>query len=109
MKVHGVIRGMSQHYANGLERVYIAVDRRMADDLPHQDHRRIEITLIVGNRRHRIGIRTTPPDPYVWIGPYLDDGTPKLAEVLEAEGYSKNQRVLLDIEGNILRLSPEQG
>ncbi len=107
VKVQGVIRGMSQYYASGAERLYIAVDRRMADGLPHQDHRRIEVTLIIGSRQHRIGIRTTPPDPYVWIGPYLDDGTPKLAEVLKAEGYVRNQRVLLDVEGDTVRLNPD--
>jgi len=34
MKAHGVICGMSQSYADGLERLYIAVDRRAADGLP---------------------------------------------------------------------------
>jgi hypothetical protein len=107
MIVHGVIRGMSLYYANGLERIYIAVDKGMAGDLPHQDHQRIEVILLVGKRRHRVGIRTTPRDSYVWIGPHLDDGTPKLAELLEEEGFTKNQRVLLHVESNTVRLTAE--
>ena len=73
----------------------------------YQDHERIELTLIVGSRRHRVGIRTTPRDRYIWIGPDLDHGTPKLAQGLKAEGYSRHQRVVLALEGSTLRLSPQ--
>jgi len=33
----GQVRGLSQFYANGLERMEIVIDRRNASPLPYQD------------------------------------------------------------------------
>ncbi len=44
----GHIRGLSQHYADGLERMEIWIDRNLAISLPHCDNQRISVTLKIG-------------------------------------------------------------
>ena len=44
----GQVRGLSQFYADGLERMEIAIDRRNAALLPYKDNVRIPIKLCMG-------------------------------------------------------------
>jgi hypothetical protein len=106
MDVSGKVRGVSLRYADGRERMYIAIDKREAGPVPHQDHARIEVDLVIGTHTYRAGIRTTPKDPYVWIGADLDQRTIRLVDVLEDAGFSKNQPVLLRVEGNRIHVLP---
>ncbi len=109
MKVFGKVTGMSQFYKDGLERMYIEVKKREASSLPYEDDRRVAIDLVIGNERYRAGVRTTPSYPSVWISPDLNDGTPKLAEVLVEAGFRKNQSVILEVEGQTVRVTPSPG
>ena len=106
MQVPGKVRGVSLYYADGKERMYIAIDRRVAGTVPHEDGRRVEVDLTIGTRVYRAGIRTTPADRYVWIGADLDGGSVRLIDVLEDASFTKNQSVVLVVEGNRVRLLP---
>ena len=106
MNVPGKVIGLSQYYKSGLERMEIWIDKLNADPLPYQDHRRVEVHLYIGEQQYRAGLRATPKNTYVWISPDLNNGTPKLAEVLQAKGFTKNQSVVLEVEGKSIHLFP---
>jgi len=106
---HGHVRGLSQFYADNLERVEILIDKRHAAPLPYKDNTRIPITLRVGNEQYDAGIRSTPKLPVVWISPDLRDNKGKkvsLAHVVMSNGFTKNQRIYLDVDGSIVSVLP---
>jgi hypothetical protein len=105
----GHIRGLSQHYADGLERMEIQIDKRRAAPLPFQDNLRIPIRLHVGSEQYQAGIRATPKLSVVWVSPDLRDSHGRkisLARVLTSNGFEKNQRVSLEVEGGVVTLVP---
>jgi hypothetical protein len=106
---HGHIRGLSQFYVDGLERMEIAIDRRNAAPLPYQDNLRIPITLQVGTEQYEAGLRATPNMPVVWISPDLRDNhgnKVSLARVLTNNGFTRNQRIHLEVNGHVVTLFP---
>ena len=60
---HGHIRGLSQFYVDGLERMEIWIEKRHAAPLPYHDNTRTPITLRVGNEKYDAGLRTTRTCP----------------------------------------------
>lgn len=106
----GYIRGLSQFYADGLERMEIWIDKKLASSLPHRYNQRTSIILMIGEKSYNAGIRSTPANEYVWICPDLTDELARkmgsLARALTNNGFQKNQRVSLDIEGNKIRIAP---
>ena len=105
----GHIRGLSQHYADGLERMEIWIDRNLANSLPNRDNQRISISLKIGETIYHAGIRSTPANVYVWICPDLINEFGKrvsLASVLANNGFLKNQTVKLDVVGKIVEIKP---
>ena len=103
------IRGLSQYYVDGLERMEIVIDKKTASPIPYQDRLRIPIKLKVGGQHYDAGIRTTPNMSVVWISPDLRDNQDKkisLARVLINNGFSKNQKVRIELEGNVITISP---
>lgn len=106
---HGHIRGLSQFYADGLERMEIWIDKRQAAPLPYRDNTRIPITLKVGNEQYEAGLRSTPKLAVVWISPDLRDNhgsKVSLARVIINHGFSKNQRIYLEVDGSVVNLLP---
>jgi hypothetical protein len=106
---HGHIRGLSQFYVDGLERMEIAIDRRNAAPLPYQDNLRIPIKLQVATEQYEAGLRATPNMPVVWISPDLIDNHGNkviLARVLTNNGFTRNQRVHLEVNGHVVTLFP---
>ncbi len=106
---HGHVRGLSQFYADGLERMEIMVDKRHAAPLPYQDNLRIPITLKIGHEQYKAGLRTTPKMSVVWVSPDLRDENGNkisLAHVLTNNGFSKNQKVYLEVDGHFVDLLP---
>ena len=106
---HGHIRGLSQFYADGLERMEIGINRHQAEPLPYQDNLRIPITLHVGNEQYEAGLRATPNMPVVWVSPDLRDNHGNkvtLARVLTNNGFTRNQRVYLEVNGRVVTLLP---
>lgn len=105
----GYIRGLSQFYADGLERMEIWIDKKHASSLPHRDNQRIPIILMIGEKSYNAGIRSTLANEYVWICPDLKDDFGRkmdsLAYALTNSGFQKNQRVSLDIEGNTIKIA----
>ena len=105
----GHIRGLSQYYADGLERMEIGIDKRYALPLPYQDGLRIPIRLKVGTSYYEAGLRATTPMPVVWVSPDLKDSDGRkisLARVLENNGFRKNQKVSLNVDGNVVHVLP---
>jgi hypothetical protein len=108
VRVPGVVRGLAQYYAGGPERQEIWINRTQADDLPYKDYQRVPIDFIIDASRYHAGLRATPRNPCVCICPNLQDdggGNVRLAEVLRDHGLSKNQRVVLEVEGCTIRLT----
>ena len=106
---HGHVRGLSQFYADGLERMEIWKDKHHAAPLPYQDNMRIPITLTIRHEQYEAGLRTTPKMSVVWISPDLRDENGNkisLARVLTNNGFSKNQRVYLEVDGHSVDLLP---
>lgn len=105
----GHIRGLSQFYADGLERMEISIDKYNAAPLPYQHNLRIPITLHVGTQQYEAGLRSTPNMPVVWVSPDLRDNhgnKVSLARVLTNNGFTRNQRVHLEVNGHVLTLFP---
>ena len=63
----GHIRGLSQYFVDGLERMEIWIDKKHASSLQHRDNQRISIMLKIGETTYNAGIRSTPANVYVWI------------------------------------------
>ena len=105
---YGRIRGLSQYYVDGLERMEIAINKKNASPLPYRDHLRIPIKLKVGAEYYDAGIRATPNVSEIWVCPDLRDTEGKnisLAHVLTNNGFSKKQKVCLEVEGNVVSLT----
>ena len=106
---HGHIRGLSQFYPDGLERMEIWIDKRHAAPLPYQENTRIPITLKIGNEQYDAGLRSTPKMPVVWISPDLRDSHGRkvsLARVIINNGFRKNQRIYLEVDDSVVSLLP---
>jgi hypothetical protein len=110
IKVAGYIRGLSQEYTDGVERQEILINKKDADSLPHKDKMRIPIKLNIGSESFDAGIRSTKDTEYVWICPNMRDSRNKkisLAHVLGKNGFSKNQKVVLEVNGENIYISPD--
>lgn len=104
----GILRALSNHYADGLERMEIWVKKTLASPLPFQIKKRIPIILTIGNESYEAGLRATEKTPYVWICPDLKDSrgkTVSLARVLKNNGMKKNQMVNLEVDGYAVRVN----
>ncbi len=107
--VIGKVRGLSQLYANGLERQEVHIPKEEAGSLPYREGARVEINLLLGDHFYKAGLRATKSMPYIWICPDLLDrrhGKVSLAEALVENGFKKNQPVLLRFTNGNMRLEP---
>ena len=105
----GHIRGLSQYFVDGLERMEIWIDKKRAASLQHRDNQRIPIKLKIGETLYNAGIRSTPANAYVWICSDLRNEFGKrvsLASVLANNIFHKNQMVKLKVEGNAIEIKP---
>jgi hypothetical protein len=106
------VRGLGQHYADGLEMLSVDVKKPDAVGLSLKDGLRTPINLLLGADSYQAGLRTTARMPTVWISPDLIDGRGErttLARLLTAHGFRKNQTVLLVLEEDGIRLMPAPG
>jgi len=101
--VNAAIRGLGNHYADGTERIEIHVPSDHAHGLPHSKGIRVPVVLHVGDEIFDAGLRSTAHNDYVWICPNLTakDGCRKrLADIVAAAGFKKNDHVCLLVTGN---------
>ncbi len=108
-EVIGKVRGLSQLYANGLERQEVHIPKEEAGSLPYREGARVEINLLLGDHFYKAGLRATKSMPYIWICPDLLDrrhGKVSLAEALAKNRFKKNQPVLLRFTNGNMRLEP---
>jgi len=109
-RVPATIRALGQFYADGLERLEIWIARSAAAHLPISVGVRVPISLRVGGQWYDGGLRATTKNDYFWIcGDVVDSRGEKtsLARVLRASGFTKNQKVMLDIQGNRICVETE--
>jgi hypothetical protein len=107
--LEGHIRGLSQHYVDGLERMEIWVNKQNAAPLPFQDGIRIPIRLKIGTTYYDAGLRATSRNTYVWICPDLKDSHGEkisLAMALINSGFEINQRINIVVKDNVVPISP---
>ena len=100
--------GSTQTYPDGLERKEIWINKKDAIILPYQENLRIPIDLVIGDKMYSAGLRTTPDQEVVAICPDLrDDNHDKvsLAHALKRAGYSKNQKIVLEVDGSTVRIN----
>ncbi len=111
-QIIGKIRGMSQWYADGLERLEIHIIKEEADDLPHRQGSRVAINLVVGGERYAGGLRATRKCAYVWICPDLRDAKGQrvsLARILLNGGFKKNHAVALHVDAKEIHVKRDCG
>jgi hypothetical protein len=109
IRVAAKVRGLGQHYSDGLEMLSVDVKKVEADGLRYRDGARIPITLQLGRESYQAGVRTTSRMSTVWISPDLVDSSgerTKLARVLARHGLLKNQPVFLYVDDAVVRLTP---
>ena len=110
-RIRGAVRGTGHIYPDKRESLEIWVNKEEAEGLPYRDHTRVDINLFVGSSRYRSGLRSKPPKtPYVWICPDLRDANGQkvsLAKVLDENGFEKNDRVVLIVDGKDIHLERE--
>lgn len=93
-----------------MERFEIHIDKKHAGGLPTKDNLRVPFNLIVGDQNYLAGILSTPTMPIVWICTDLKNNKNEkiiLTQVLQDNGFEKNQTVLLEIDGNTIHLMPD--
>lgn len=111
--VNAAIRGLGNYYADGTERIEIHVPSDHAQDLPHSKGIRVPVVLHVGDETLDAGLRATAHNGYVWICPNLaakDGRRKRLADIVAAAGFKKNDHVCLVVAGNdiVLKHAPSQ-
>ena len=111
--VNAAVRGLGNHYADGTERIEIHVPSDRADGLPHSHGIRVPVVLHIGGEPFDAGLRATTHNSYVWICPNVvaKDGTRKrLADMVAAAGFKKNDQVCLAVDGRdiVLKLATSQ-
>lgn len=87
-----IVRGLSNFYADGQERIEIWVQKNKSWGLPFVEGSRIPITLVLKGKKYEAGLRSTKNMEYAWICPNLinEYGHPvKLAHVLSDNGFQK--------------------
>jgi len=108
MNVKGHVRGLSTFYAeSGLERVEIWVEKDKAGDLPYEIGKRVPIEFSIQTETFLAGLRATEKTTYVWVSPdLLDENRQKvsLAMVLDKYDVTKNQEIVLQVEGTRISL-----
>jgi hypothetical protein len=107
--IYGIVRGLGQKYASGMERLEIHVNKDKAQELKYVEGLRIETYLIIGSETYGAGIRSTRTNRYVWICPDLVESTCEkvsLAVALARNKIGKNQKLLLQLDSGALRISP---
>ena len=96
MIIIGIIRGLSNFYADGQERMEIWVHKNKSQGLPFVEGTRVPITLILNGQHYEAGLRSTKSWDVVWICPDLINEygkSVKLAHVLIDNCFQKNQGV----------------
>lgn len=105
--VNGTIRGTAKRYVDGTEAMEIWVPSDRAHGLPYTNGVRVPINLTIDAQQYSAGLRATVNNPYVWICPNvktMDDKPAKLAHVLAAAGFNKNDKVFLVSNGNAIEV-----
>ena len=106
-RVEAKILGLGKFYKDGLEALEIWIPKKKANALPYVENQGVSIDLYINNKCYETLLRSTERMKYVWISPKLfnqDEERCKLANVLQEEGFNKNQNVYLKVEGKKLYL-----
>ncbi len=107
MRMQATIRGLGRCYVGGLEYLEVHIPKDAGPSLPVKEGKRVPIRLAVDGQWYAAGIRSTSRNAYIWICPDVLDshgqGT-NLAHVLGRAGFTKNDRVTLDVQGTSIKV-----
>lgn len=107
--VRAVVRGIGNRYADGTESIEIHVPVGSAQGLPYLLGTRVEIELSVDGTTYRAGLRSTERNKFVWICPNVvapGGVKARLADIVTAAGWNKNDRVFLVTDGLSITVKP---
>jgi len=101
LEIKAAIRGLGHRYADDVERIEIHVSSNHAKGLPYTLGVRVPVFLNIQGESYDAGLRSTTNNTYVWICPDLRKNGKrlKLAHVIAAAGFKKNDQVLLLVNG----------
>jgi hypothetical protein len=109
MNFIGAIRHDGNFYAaDGAERWFIEIRKSRADGLPYIDGDRVTIDLDVGGISYSAGIRTTTTIVYISYDLY-DKDEEKVRLVDALAGFSRNEKVVLEVSGKYIEVLKYQG
>jgi len=94
------VRGLSNRYKNGDERIEFHLSKEKNKSFPHEYNKRLDALLILKDDMYKAGIRSTKDCEYIWICPDLRDQNNKkirLSDLAKKCGLVKNQIIFLDI------------
>jgi hypothetical protein len=106
IQVRGMIRTQGK-YADGMDSQFIAVKKQDAAGLPHVEDGTVEVNLVVGEDRYIGKIITTRPQTIVYVSSdvrTLSGKKERLAALLAGNGFRRNDEVLLEVDGNTVRI-----
>lgn len=105
MQIIGTVRGEGRE-TDGLERLYIYIDKKEAKVLPYQEGGKIKISLIIEEDCYESFLMTTKTYVYLPVYVYVGDKKIWLAKILKDKNIEKNQKVTLEIKDGHIRLIP---
>ena len=108
IQVRGMIRTQGK-YADGMDSQFIAVKKQDAAGLPHVEDGTVEVNLVVGDDRYVGKIITTRPQTIVYVSSdvrTLSGKKERFAALLAGNGFRRNDEVLLEVDGNTVRVLP---
>jgi hypothetical protein len=109
-EVKATIRGLGQYDVSGAERFEIHLSRAASARLMHRVGIPTALVLEVGKDRYRAELRSTEKNTYAWVSAKVFDHEGRrttLVNVLISNGFRKNQGVILQMCGGVVRVVPQ--
>jgi hypothetical protein len=100
--VIGIVRGLSQWYANGLEGLELHIRKTLAAGVSFVEDNAIAIQLRIGDAHYDGHLRSRQKLPVLWVSPKIFDSHGRrstLAEAFQRAELVRNERVDIDVDG----------
>lgn len=101
MLIKGKVRSPDL-YADGTKRIEIWFPKEKLDELPIKVNQRVEIEIVIYEKKYMAGIRHTDNNPYIWISPNCKykDKEVRLSNIIFDAGFKVNDEILIDFIGD---------
>jgi hypothetical protein len=102
-KISGYVRGLSQYYQDGIERMEIWFNKKYEDSFPNIFSKAVPIDVKIDEKDYTFYFRKTENCDYLWFCPYviLKENRERLADVLKKHSIYKNDKISLDINDDV--------